>query len=358
VKVLHLIPSLGSGGAERQLSIVAPALAKAGIEIHVGYCYDGPNIQNLIDSSVHLHKFSITGNHDVKLFYQLWSLVHHVKPDIIHTWILQMDIVGGVVARLAGVPFIVSERSSQMNYPDGWKTRLRVLIGKMAMCVIANSRGGVEYWQNRSKNLNIRMVRNCITGRDGNEQGTLARVSESGSPFILFAGRLSHEKNIFVMIEAMIEALKKVPGAEAHIFGEGGLKTSLLDRVSESGLSKRIHVHGYTADLANWMAEADVLVSTSWFEGNPNAVLEAAASGCPLVISDIPAHREIFDNESATFAEPDSPDEFTRAIQFLLRNKSVAKMKAVHAKKLMQGYGMSNVIESYLDIYEKILARN
>src|SRR5207249_2896769 len=70
-----------------------------------------------------------------------------IRPDVIHTWLTQMDIVGGAVARVLRVPWVLSERSAASSYPPVLLNRLRVAAGRRADIVAANSPGGAEYWQ-------------------------------------------------------------------------------------------------------------------------------------------------------------------------------------------------------------------
>jgi len=147
MKILHLIASFGSGGAERQLSLLAPAMVEAGLDVHVAYCADGPNLNPLLHSGVQLHKLPSKGNYNPLLALEIYRLIRKLRPDVVQTWLLQMDVFGGIAALLNGVPFITSERASAPAYPAGWKTRLRVLLGQRATCVIANSNGGLDYWR-------------------------------------------------------------------------------------------------------------------------------------------------------------------------------------------------------------------
>ena len=338
MRILHLIPSLGSGGAERQLSILAPALTKKEVECHVGYCSGGPNLIHFKNTDVVLHRFDVKGNHDPRLFWKVWELMRDVRPDLVQTWILQMDVVGGLAALLARVPFIVSERSAKNNYPAGWKTQLRKTIGHKSRCIIANSVGGVDYWREQSAELNVRLLRNIIVNRvDGNQLAPSELLNKvKQSPTILFAGRFSYEKNTAVMMNAVIMALGAIPSAIALIFGEGDEEPALRHQIAESDLSERIHFCGYSHDLLSWMELSDVCISTSTFEGNPNVVLEAAAIGCPLLISDIPAHREIFDENSVIFADPSSPQQFASAlISMLGKKRALALENANKAKNIV-----------------------
>jgi glycosyltransferase involved in cell wall biosynthesis len=143
--ILHLIPALSGGGAERQLSYLAPELVRMGHEVHIAYSKEGPNKPEL--PGILLHQLKSRSNYDPYLLWQLVRIIRRIKPDIIHTWILQMDILGGIAARLNRIPWIFREPSSAMGYPPTWKNRLRVRVGSGATAIVSNSFGGYEYWK-------------------------------------------------------------------------------------------------------------------------------------------------------------------------------------------------------------------
>lgn len=352
MRILHLIPSFGSGGAERQLSIIAPALAESGVECHIGYCYGGPNLATLQDGPVHLHQLRIGGNHDPRLFGQIWSLIRAVKPDVVQTWLLQMDVVGGVAAMLAQVPFILSERSSASAYPSGWKMLVRSKVGLRASSIVANSQGGVDYWVAQGATAPIHLIRNCVIPA----RSALADGEDvpSGPSLVLFAGRLSPEKNVVLLLDALIEVVNAAPECVVVMFGEGPMLDELRRKISDANMGGRIRLGGYTHNLAAWQKRADVCVSISDFEGNPNVVLEAAGQGCPLVLSDIPAHREVFDEASAWFVKHKSVGDVKDGILRVLREKQERTAKAEKAKQLVASYTPDVILAEYLNIYSSV----
>jgi len=356
LKILHLIPSLGSGGAERQLSLIAPAMAAAGIECHIGYCSEGPNLEPLIASNVHLHRIPLSGNHDPRLFWRVWSLIRNVNPDIVQTWLTQMDVVGGVAALLNRVPWIISERSSASAYPGNWKTFFRSRMGRYASIIVVNSLGGVDYWKSMHIKPPIRLVRNCITPAENAIE--VSDVSLTGAPLLLYAGRLSPEKNVELLLDALIRVVSDVPGAVAVLFGEGPLKNDLQQKIELAGLSSEIRLMGYTRNLAMWLDRADVCVSISEFEGHPNVVLEAAAQGCPLTLSNIAAHREIFDESSARFVNQDSLKSVIEGILKVLHQPEEHKSRANCAQKLVALYTIETALNSYQAVYSELLECN
>jgi glycosyltransferase involved in cell wall biosynthesis len=358
MRVLHLIPSFGSGGAERQLSILAPALAESGVECHIGYCYGGPNLQALSGSNVHLHQFKVAGNHDPRLFLQIWSLIRAVKPDVVQTWLLQMDVLGGIAALLNRVPFILSERASAAAYLRGRKNMLRALMGRYAACIVANSEGGLDYWRPRVSAERLYLIRNAILparmvlAAPSLEEGL--SISEE-RPIVLFAGRFSHEKNIPVLIESLVLVARQQHDAVFLLFGEGPERELAAQQIANEGLGERMILAGYSPNLAHWMRRAAVCVSVSHFEGHPNVAIEAAAVGCPLVLSDIPAHRELFGNESAVFVPKESPGQVAAAVVNALHNPKVARERADRARVKAAQWNISTATESYCAIYRKLV---
>lgn len=358
MKVLHLIASLGAGGAERQLSLIAPALVRSGVEVHVAYCRSGPNLDRLNDSGVQLHELTSSGNHDPLLAWKIFQLVRLLRPNVVQTWLLQMDILGGTAALLNRVPLIISERSSAAAYEPNWKTCLRLLVGCRAAGIVANSRGGLDYWRPHLSIERLHLVRNCVSPAEhpvGEPIEALA-THLAGRPVVLFAGRFSYEKNIPGLVDALILVARENADVSIMMFGEGPERALAMNRIANAGLAQRIVVAGYSPQLAAWLARAAVCVSVSHFEGHPNVVMEAAAAGCPLVLSDIPAHMELFDESSVSLAPANSPSRIAEAVLETLHNPGAAQERAASARAIAAQCDLYTAVAAYQSIYERVAA--
>jgi len=358
MKILHFIPSFGSGGAERQLTLITSGLAHEGIETHVAYYRGGPNMAMLRHSKVRLHALPSKGSYDPILAWSIVQLVRRLRPDIVQTWLPQMDILGGAAALLNRVPLVVSERSSAAAYPSSLKTRLRLLLGRRAACIAANSHGGIYYWRPHMPGNRLHLVHNCVVPADDRtglpDYAFAAHLV--GRSVVLFAGRFSYEKNIPVLVDSLILVAQQYPAAIIMMFGEGPERESAVRRFADVGLAERIVVAGYSSQLASWMAHAAVCVSVSHFEGRPNVVMEAAVAGCPLVLSDIAAHRELFDETSASLVPVDSPPRIAEAVLEVLQNPASAHERAVRARNIAMEFDLPSTVAAYRSIYEKVLA--
>src|SRR5688500_14774257 len=116
-RLLHCIWRLGLGGAERQLILLSTGLAAKGADVHVLTAYPGYCDEQLAATSAIPHRLDLATNYDVTMFPRLVALVKRLRPDVITTWLTQMDIVAGLAAQVARTPFVICERSGPEAYP-------------------------------------------------------------------------------------------------------------------------------------------------------------------------------------------------------------------------------------------------
>ena len=100
----------------------------------MGYLAGTPVPDELAESGVHLHPIAHSGNYDPMLFLRLVRLIWRLRPDIVQTWLLQMDILGGLAASLTRTPWLLREPVSGLFWTGGLKTRLRRWIGSSRRC--------------------------------------------------------------------------------------------------------------------------------------------------------------------------------------------------------------------------------
>jgi glycosyltransferase involved in cell wall biosynthesis len=106
-------------------------------------------------------------------------------------------------------------------------------------------------------------------------------------------------------------------------------------------------------NLWDLMSCADAFVSLSRFEGCPNAVLEAMACGCPVVVSDIPAHREMLDESSARFADPDDTAKAAAELKATLMSGDGGRARV--ARALAAGRPVEATARLYEQLYLSLL---
>jgi glycosyltransferase involved in cell wall biosynthesis len=354
---LFLVPSLSVGGAERQLALLARALSSLGVQIHVGFVHSGVNLSFVEGSDVTLHQIRCLGNYDPTILWRVLAIIRTVKPDVIQTWFQQMDVFGGLAAMLARVPFVLSERSSALAYPRTWKNSLRLAIGRRASAIVANSEGGAAYWAAQTNAPRVEVIRNGLP-LDLIRAAVSADPASLGLPrdarIVLFAGRLSPEKNVDTLVQALDDVLPELLNCAALLLGEGPLRGAIQSRLARSRSRDRIYLQQFTPDVWRWMRRAAVFVSVSFFEGNPNGVLEAMAIGCPLVVSDIPPHREILDDSAALFCNPHSVPDVAGAIRKALGDTATANARVEVARQRSAQWTIADAASQHISLYKRL----
>src|SRR6185369_6483006 len=124
MKILYCIPTLGNGGAERQLSYLAVELQRTGHEVHVASSRGGPNLKPLESAGVQWHCVGGVSNRDPMIFLRLVRLMRRIRPDIAQTILAPMDIIGGAAALLTRTPWILKESSSAPLYVEGLRPKV------------------------------------------------------------------------------------------------------------------------------------------------------------------------------------------------------------------------------------------
>ncbi|HEX7153267.1 MAG TPA: glycosyltransferase [Thermoanaerobaculia bacterium] len=349
MRVLHCIPTLGEGGAERQLAHLTNELPVYGVDVHLALMKEGV-MRKHFHGQPQLHLLPVAGSYDPRLVTSLVRLIRRLQPDIVQSWLTQMDVVGGSAAKLTRGRWILTERSSEMAYAPSPKTTVRNALGRRADAIIANSYAGLEYWKRqRPRTTLLRRIPNAVSVAVP-AAASMHQPLRPPRTNIVSMNRLSPDKNHRTLVEALAFV-----DITARICGTGPTEPLLRERVAALGIGDRVTFAGHVADVAEAHRSSDLFVSISHFEGLPNSVIEAALSGVPLVLSDIPAHRELFDDEQALFVDGSDPRSVANGLRRGLADPDAAVRRARNARNVVEQWKPRVIAGEYHRLYQELL---
>lgn len=245
--------------------------------------------------------------HDSKLFHQYRAILKEVKPDLVLTYTIKPNIYGGLACRMAHIPYAVNITGLGSAIENGgWLKKFVLALYKPAL-----KGARVVFFENAGNRDTLAATGVVPKGRDVVLNGAGVNLEDypyqsypqEGAVRFLFVGRVMHEKGV----DELFAAAKRMKqeygdGVEFHIVGsfEEGYK-SLMDELEKAVVVK---YHGYQSDMKRFYAMASCVVLPSYHEGMSNVLLEAAASGRPLITSDIPGCREAVEDGNSGYLCP------------------------------------------------------
>jgi len=289
-KILFFIPALDGGGAERVFIHIMNNLDRERFSVHLALLRkQGAFMSELrTDITVHELRTNLTG-----AFFKVPPCIVSVRPDIILSTICYMNMVVGFsrlfarrthalfCARESGMPS-VRVKISKSVWNARWLYRTSYRYIDFIVCQSNEMRDDVHecYHVPYSKIITINNpVDVDEIGRRATEEEQAGFIPDRIN--VLAIGRLNPVKGFDMLLRAMERTTN--PRLHLHILGKGELGDGLEQLTADLGIGDRVTFHGFKSNPYPYMRAADVYVLTSWYEGFPNAAVEALSLGCPVL---------------------------------------------------------------------------
>ena len=393
--LLLISGTLGPGGSERQTVLTVLGLAGRGqksLEFAVVYLRNEVErfYQHKLESAgMPIIEFnrdtSMDDNEDLRgllqasnfLLPELYDIRDYVRTlaarrsQIVHLWLDEVNIKGGLVAVAAGVPHIIlSGRNLPPNnfhlYHPYMREGYRWLLRQPGVRLINNSVAGArayERWLGLRKG-SIRVVHNgfdfdeALLTRCHNQRAAYRKRHgiPLEAPLIGTVIRLNDEKRPLLWAEIAAHIGRAMPEAHFLVVGDGPLRPGLEARAALPDLAGRLHVVGLEKQALTAMAAMDLFLLSSRGEGLPNVLVEAQALGVPVVTTRAGGAPETLDNRRTGWVlASDRPAAAAGVVVRLLQDKLWLKRAGGEAKEFVRThFGVERMLDETLQVYGSI----
>jgi glycosyltransferase involved in cell wall biosynthesis len=308
LRALLVLDSLAGGGTERSTALLAPALADHGVRPVVVCLWDRAGDRARLEADGVTVLVLPEGSLPAKA-RALRALVRSSTPDLVHSALLQADLVSRAAVVGTGVPLL----TSLVNTPYGAARRDDPAVGTATLAAVRLADAvsarltrtwfhavtpGVAAHARRHLRADPDRLRVVERGRDLDalgrrtpERRAAARAAlglTDADRLVLAVGRHTHQKGFDRLVAAVPRLAERVPTVRVVVAGPPGAATPRLERlVDASGASDHIELVGPRDDVAELLCAADVVVLPSRYEGTAGVVLEAWALEAPVVGADV-----------------------------------------------------------------------
>ena len=378
VRVLFIASDLGPGGSERQALALSRRLPRdrfvpAFILIGDRGMFAGAAEADGIDvTALELRsprelgylRFSVR---TIRAAGRFISAVRRGRFDIVDAWLYHGYWLAALTHRLVGIPVLVAGRRSLSDFKDQWGWPRRAIDAfsrRQARVIIANSevvrrdvidREGVDPER-------IIVIRNGVEVPAASDASMRRAARErwgaaDGDFVVGCVSNLHPTKGIGHLLRAFA-SLENSPSLRLVIIGEGSSRGMLAELARSLGIADRVLLAGTDPNVQARLAGFDIFVHPSDTEGLPNAVLEAAAAGLPIVATAVGGTPEIIiDGTTGLLVPAGDASAMASAIEMLQRDEATRSQLGLAARDHVRtSYGMERFVAETADLYDRLVA--
>jgi glycosyltransferase involved in cell wall biosynthesis len=371
-RICFVLPSLNGGGAER-----AAVQILNGLDPHQWdrsmflFEREGPYLDE-VDASIRIDDAGAATR-----FGRWRALRRHVaahRPDVVMAFLSYFSVLSAVRAANTGAKVVFNLQTpmsafltdADYHWRRGWHRAAFAAVTRVgyaaADLIIATSHG-------MSRDLTaafgidpagISVLPNPVD-LDRVRAATAEPVDDSvlpagDAPLIVAAGRLAEAKNYPLMIAAFALLRQQMP-ARLCILGQGELEGELRQMIAARGLTGAVSLAGFRANPWQYIAQADLFLLTSRYEGFGNVLIEAMACGVPVVATASPGTRDIVDKDSGgVLVESHTPEAVAAALARILGNRERRTALSQQALASAERFASGHVIARYDGVLQRVAA--
>jgi len=347
-KIVFIISSLESGGAERVLVNIANELVNRGYEIVIAtfsnegsfYLLDKRIVHKKLDLMQKSSNILESLINSIKRIIKLKKFLKKENPDVVVSFMTHTNILSIIAAKLNKQKIIISEDTEYYFYNSKFLFFVRKIVYRFSNFLI------VKTFSDKKNYYFLKNV--CVIGNP--LPNIFFKTDLQKEPFVLAVGRLDKQKGF----DTLIEVYSKIDtNWKLYIAGDGKERENLENLIKKLNLKNKVILLGRVKDIFKWYKKASIFVLSSKREGFGNVLIEAMAFKCAVVSFDCPyGPGEIIENyKNGLLVRNQDIKELQNAIELLIKNKELREYLGENAIEVREKYNVKRIV----DEWEKVI---
>ncbi|MDK2979743.1 MAG: hypothetical protein PWQ55_90 [Chloroflexota bacterium] len=369
MKVIQIIDSLRVGGAQTLETVFVREMQRRGEQVQIISLHapevQSPVYQELQQLGVEVRNIPLRSLADLWSTRRIAAQLRADGADIVHTQLNYANIHGTLAAHWAGLPSVASLHNASVHLYayKPYRTHLETrMLCRYAQRVVACGHTVARVQQPRFKHKTLDVIPNPVpdlpeVADEQRQQTRREFLADEQGLIFLSVGRLIPEKGYADLIEAFAQAFPNLPQpARLLIAGNGPLQADLQAHIERLELGASIKLLGQRKDVPALLAASDVYVSSSHYEGQSLAVLEAMAGALPVIATDVGDNQQIIKAQCGLVLPASQPEQLAQAMLRLAGDASERERLGSNASRCVQkNYAPSLWVERLLALYDEVL---
>ncbi|WP_313659471.1 glycosyltransferase [Acinetobacter variabilis] len=352
MKILMIIPSLGSGGAERVISGLANDwIVKKKCTLEIVVLMDSEDFYHINDN-IRIHRLNYNAGGSLKLFnffillIKLKKLIESVKPDLCLSFVRQSNLLTLLATRNLNCKVVISERDSPQAFVSKFYNFLRKKLYPYCDGMIVQTQDYKKFVLDEIGNINQIVIPNPVRN--------ISTINANKENIIICVGRLIPVKGHKYLIEAFANC-QNIHDWKLVFLGDGILKNELLQQVKNLNLENNVKFVGATKNVDEWLSRSSIFAFTSISEGFPNALAEGMSASLPCVsFNCVTGPKDLIKHaHSGYLIEVGDIRNFSLTLDMLMENTELRNYIGFNAKEVANSLNFENISDQYFDFLDK-----
>jgi len=369
VNIAHLIPNLGLGGAEKYVFSLFQHCSCDQFNstiLHWQDCRDA--LQGFTYHTDKIIKLNFGSILSVTTCFKLIRLLKNLQIDILHTHLMDADLIGFIACRILRIPQLITIHSYPYPIERRHCNRYKVMsLFNTSFVFVSNkvknyvlSKTGISERRTFVVHTGIDLDKFHIEKSHENREYLLDNLTiDKGYKIIGNVSRLVDGKGHRHLLLAAVDILKNFPNTVFLIIGDGAQRDELVKFSNDLNISDHVRFAGSRTDIPELLDLMDIFVFPAYDEAFGISVLEAMATEKPIIATNDAAVPEIMENnKEGILIEPQNPKLLSKCIQYLLSNPDERVRLGNAAWKRSRHFSIEFMVREVENIYLKILLKD